>query len=94
MKTYRTYLLNPYVWIVFVLILSTVPGCAQTTPKRITVEELSAALDIRQAIVVDVRDTNDWNNSDQKIEGAIRLDPRNPDLQDLPLPKDAPLVLY
>ena len=36
----------------------------------------------------------DWDSSDLKIAGAIRLDPRNLDLDNLPLPKDAPLVLY
>ena len=76
------------------IFLFTVPGCAQTAPKRITAGELNAFLANRQAVIVDVRDTNDWERSDQKIKGAIRLNPRNLNLADVPIAKTATLVLY
>jgi hypothetical protein len=77
-----------------VLLISTIPGCAQTYATRITADELNAMLGDRQAVIVDVRETRDWENSDQKIEGAIRLDPGNLDPANLPLAKNAKLVLY
>ncbi len=80
--------------ILLVVLLTAVPGCAQNAPKRITVDELNAALSDRQPIVVDVRDTGDWDKSDQKIKGAIRLNPRNFDPANLPIAKNALLVLY
>ena len=80
--------------ILLVVLLTAVPGCAQNAPKRITVDGLNAALSDRQPIVVDVRDTGDWDKSDQKIKGAIRLNPRNFDPANLPIAKNALLVLY
>ena len=80
--------------ILMMLLLWAVPGCAQTAPKRITTDELNTMLGDRQAVVVDVRDVRDWENSDQKIKGAIRVDPRNLDVANLPMAKDALLVLY
>ena len=81
-------------WILLVFWLTVAPGCAQTSVNRITVDELNTALSGQQAVIIDVRNSSDWDSSDLKIAGAIRLDPRNLDLDNLPLPKDAPLVLY
>ncbi|KPJ78384.1 MAG: hypothetical protein AMJ54_04000 [Deltaproteobacteria bacterium SG8_13] len=81
-------------FILSALLLVTAPGCAQTSLKRITVGELNAILADQQAVIVDVRDTRDWDSSDQKIKGAIRLDPRNLDPANLPIAKNAALVLY
>ena len=80
--------------ILVLLLLWALPGCAQTTPKRITTDELNALLSDRQAVVIDVRDVRDWENSGQKVKGAIRIDPRNLDVANLPFAKDALLVLY
>lgn len=80
--------------VLVVLLLWAVPGCAQTAPKRLTIDELNTMLGDRQAVVVDVRDVRDWENSQQKIEGAIRVDPRNLDVANLPMAKNALLVLY
>jgi hypothetical protein len=76
------------------LALFAVPGCAQTGPKRMTAGELNAVLAEQPVIVVDVRDSRDWDSSEQKIKGAIRLDPRNLDPASLPIAKNAMLVLY
>jgi hypothetical protein len=80
--------------ILLALALFSVPGCAQTGPKRMTAGELNAILTGQPVIVVDVRDSRDWDSSDQKIKGAIRLDPRNLDPANLPIAKNAMLVLY
>ena len=80
--------------ILVVLLLFSVPGCAQTAPQRITIAELNGFLANQQAVIVDVRDTGDWDKSDQKIKGAIRLNPRNLDPANLPIAKTATLVLY
>ena len=77
-----------------VFCISTIPGCAQTYPDRITAGELNAMLGDRQAVIVDVRETRDWENSSQKIKGAIRLDPGNLNPANLPIAKNATLVLY
>ncbi len=80
--------------ILMMLLLWAIPGCAQTAPQRITIDELNNMLGDRQAVVIDVRDVRDWENSEQKIKGAIRVDPRNLDVANLPMAKDALLVLY
>ena len=77
-----------------VFCISTIPGCAQTVPDRITAAELNAMIGERQAVIVDVRETRDWENSNQKIKGAIRLDPGNVNPANLPIAKNATLVLY
>ena len=77
-----------------VFCISTIPGCAQTYPNRITAAELNTMLGERQAVIVDVRESRDWESSDEKIMGAIRLDPGNLDPANLPIAKNATLVLY
>ena len=94
MKRSRTLRILMTVPILLTLLLFTVPGCAQTASKRITVGELNTILENRQAVVVDVRDKGDWEKSDQKIKGAIRLDPRTLNPAALPIAKTATLVLY
>ncbi len=80
--------------IVLALAISAVPGCAQTSPQRITAGELNTILVDRQAVVVDVRETRDWDRSDQKIKGAVRIDPANLDPEKLPIAKNAMIILY
>ena len=80
--------------ILLTVLIAAIPSCAQTSPRRVTAGELNALLGDRQAVIVDVRETRDWENSDQKIKGAIRLDPVNLDPANLPIAKNALLVLY
>ena len=80
--------------ILLALLFFSVPGCAQIGPQRITAGELNTILAERQAVIVDVRDSRDWDQSDQKIKGAIRLDPGNFDPADLPIAKNATIVFY
>lgn len=94
MNRYRLAKCTTRASILLALLLWTVPGCAQTGPQRISAGELNTMLADRQAVVVDVRDTGDWDRSNQKIKGAIRLDPRSLDPANLPIAKTATLVLY
>jgi len=62
---------------------------------RMTKEELktriSAAADL---LIIDVRAAKDWADSDQKITGAVREDPKTPEKWAGKYPKEKTLVLY
>jgi rhodanese-related sulfurtransferase len=60
---------------------------------RISTGELRAKLDDPQLIVLDVRSAYDWDRSQAKIPGAIRVDPRRTDWAD-DYSKDNTLVFY
>ena len=61
MKRSRTLRISMTVPILLTLLLFSVPGCAQTASKRITVGELNTILENRQAVVVDVREKRSEN---------------------------------
>ncbi len=61
---------------------------------RITKEELKGMMDSPDVIVVDVRAGHDWKASDQKIRGAVRLNPGSFDTWSDTFSKDKTLVLY
>jgi sodium/hydrogen antiporter len=73
------------------------PSQVGRTPERITLEELKA-LEARgeRVILLDVRKENDWNQSDQKAGGAIRVPPDSaaPRAAELALPRNDWLVAY
>ncbi len=75
-------------------------GCYQSMGgergvSRITKEELKAMLGKPDVIVVDVRQSWDWNKSQEKIPGAVREDPEK-DVKTwaTKYPKDKTLVFY
>lgn len=61
---------------------------------RISKDELKAKLGSPNVVIVDVRIGNDWERSDEKIAGAVRMDPQAVDTWASTLPKDKELVLY
>jgi rhodanese-related sulfurtransferase len=61
---------------------------------RITKEELKAKLGSPDLVLIDVRTGSDWEKSDEKITGALRMDPENVDTWVGTLPKDKEIVLY
>jgi rhodanese-related sulfurtransferase len=61
---------------------------------RITKEELKAKLGSPDLILIDVRTKSDWENSSEKITGAVRKDPETVDSWIGTLPKDKQIVLY
>jgi rhodanese-related sulfurtransferase len=61
---------------------------------RITGEELKAKLGSPDLVLIDVRTGSDWEKSDVKITGALRMDPENVDTWVGTLSKDKEVVLY
>jgi predicted sulfurtransferase len=61
---------------------------------RITKEELKALLGKPDVILLDVRTSNDWKNSDLKIQGAIREDPEQIKSWAKKYSKEKIIVLY
>jgi rhodanese-related sulfurtransferase len=66
-----------YVAIVSSMILLTISLAAAAAPvPRISADELKSRLGEESLIVLDVRASRDWNGSDDKIDGAQRIDQR------------------
>ncbi len=61
---------------------------------RMTIGELKARLGNPDLLIIDVRYGNDWTDSDLKIKGAIREDPKAFDSWANKYPKDKTLVFY
>jgi rhodanese-related sulfurtransferase len=62
---------------------------------RITKEELRPMIGNPEVIILDVRQPDDWNNSQSKIKGAVRIDPKEKLGSVMAkLPKDKTLVFY
>ena len=61
---------------------------------RISKEELKAKLGSSDVVLLDVRAKPDWEKSDEKITGAVRMDPQTVDAWAGTLPKDKEIVLY
>jgi Rhodanese-like domain len=59
-----------------------------------TPADLKAQLDNPDVVVVDVRSSGDWNTSDQKIKGAIRVDQGDESILSERYGKDKTFVLY
>ena len=60
---------------------------------RISKEELKANLDDYRYVIIDVRISRDYDNTDRKIKGAVHENPN--DINIWPLyPKDKKIVLY
>ena len=63
-------------------------------PPRMTKEELMAMLGNPDLVIIDVRYGKDWTESDVKIKGAVREDPRAIESWTNKYPKDKTLVFY
>ena len=61
---------------------------------RMTKDELKARLGNPDLLIIDVRYGKDWTDSDSKIKGAIREDPKAFDSWASKYPKDRTLVFY
>jgi rhodanese-related sulfurtransferase len=69
------------------------PVAAKDVP-RITAEELKGILGNPDVVVLDVRYSQNWQDSDLKIKSAIRGNPDNFSSWFDQFPKDKTLVLY
>jgi hypothetical protein len=67
---------------------------AQSAVPKMTKEELRAKLDSPDVVIVDVRLGRDWKASEEKIKGAIRVDPAEVERVAATYPKEQTLVLY
>ena len=61
---------------------------------RITINKLLEYLNHPQFLILDVRTSQRWQDSDKKIKGAVRANPAAFDSWSNELPKDKLLVLY
>jgi hypothetical protein len=61
---------------------------------RISKDELKSKLGSPDVVLLDVRAKNDWESSDEKITGAVWMDPQTVDAWAGTLPKDKEIVLY
>lgn len=73
-----------------IILLLHSPVMAQDVP-TMTADELKSQLE--QVVILDVRTSRDWSDSDTKIKGAFRID--NSDLSQISLyPEETTFVLY
>jgi rhodanese-related sulfurtransferase len=71
------------------------PGAAGAADvERMTIEELKSMLGNPNVIIVDVRQPEDFNDSDTKIQGAVREDPSSVSTWMSKYPKDKTLIFY
>jgi rhodanese-related sulfurtransferase len=69
--------------------------CAKSPePSRMSKDELKAMLGSPDLILLDVRYGKDWTDSDSKIKGAVREDPKLFESWSNKYPKDKTIVLY
>ena len=68
-------------------------AAAEDAP-RMTIEQLKTRLGAADTVVIDVRAAGDWDESNQKIAGAVREDPTAPDKWAGKYPVEKTLVLY
>jgi len=73
--------------------ISALAALAQEAP-RITKEELKEMLGNPDVIIIDLRLGRDWENSELRIEGALREDPGNLNSWISKYPREKTLVLY
>jgi rhodanese-related sulfurtransferase len=80
-------------WVLVTLMACTTTRISKDVP-RVSKDELKAALGSPRLILIDVRSENDWKISNEKITGAVRMDPKAVDTWAGTLPKDKDIVLY
>jgi predicted sulfurtransferase len=61
---------------------------------RISKEELRAAMDSGEVVIMDARSEKDWKSSTFKIKGAIRTAAKSINEWIATIPKDKKLVIY
>ena len=61
---------------------------------RISKDEMKAKLGSPDVVLLDVRANKDWEGNNEKITGAVRMDPQTVETWASTLPKDKEIVLY
>jgi rhodanese-related sulfurtransferase len=68
--------LKTFLGLTFLLLFAvTIPAYAGDDAPRISTEELKEILGSADLVLLDARKDKDWNKSDIKIVGAVRVDP-------------------
>ena len=80
--------------IIFFMVWGWMAYAKSADAPRMTKDELKAMLGNPDLIIIDVRYGKDWADSDLKITGAVREDPRAIESWTNKYPKDKTLVFY
>ena len=88
----RSKQLKMFVSLVLVVVFTTI-SFAASKPK-VTKEELKSLLDQGNVVVVDVRTSRDWGESDYKIKGAVRVTFRDVESWASNYSKDTTIIFY
>jgi rhodanese-related sulfurtransferase len=90
--------MNRTLFIVLLGVFIVCVGCAKVHSAndvpRITKQELKAKLGSPDLVLLDVRTRSDWEKSEEKITGALRVDPETVGAWIGTLPEDREIVLY
>jgi len=79
---------------VFVVLIACTNMQGANDVPRISKDEMKSKLGSPDVVLLDVRAKHDWERSDEKITGAIRMDPQTVDNWADTLPKDKEIILY
>lgn len=88
---------TPIVAILGALVLMLAIALPMTTAMDvpiITKEELKERMETGEVVILDVRQGRDWDSSEFKIKGALRVDPKDVAAWAGEHAKDKPTVLY
>ena len=88
----RSKQLNMFVSLALVVVFTTIAFAA--SKPRVTKEKLKSLLDQGDVIVVDVRTSGDWRESDYKIKTAVRVKFRDVESWASKYSKDTTVVFY
>ena len=77
-----------------VSLLLAVPCLAETDSLRVDKVTLKNWLADPQVLIIDVRAGESWEQSDRKIKGAVRQEPKEVENWATSLPRDKKIVLY
>jgi rhodanese-related sulfurtransferase len=80
--------------IIFFMVGTLIAFAKSAEAPRMSKDELKAMLGSPDLILLDVRYNKDWTDSDSKIKGAVREDPKLFESWANKYPKDKIIVLY
>ena len=84
-----------FVWMaVFVFLGAFLSQAMAKEAPRMTKEELKGLMGNPDVVLIDVRAKSDWDGSKEKIQGAVREDPKKVKEWAGKYPKDKTLVFY
>jgi rhodanese-related sulfurtransferase len=86
--------ISAIVLVLFFFAATTEKGCSGPQVPLIAKEQLRQMLNEPDVVIIDLRINRDWNDSDQKIPGAVHEDPDHLDTWAKKYPKETKMVLY